>query len=120
MESNPMIWIEHYFDMKDNKTLRVRINSKKLPIVQPIGQSIQIDNLLIARIKVTGQETPTRNVVAFDLDGNHFWTIQELKSKMPYGGIWIEGGKLMAYDTLGVDYFVNLQDGSTQFVRCSK
>jgi len=89
-----------------------------------IRQTIEIEGLKILRkypsdekLMSYPQEKLNRNVSALNENGDLVWTIQEA----PQGGedqdkaymlISLENGKLVAGNFLGIDYYVNLQDGT--------
>lgn len=57
-----------------------------------------------------------RNIYAFDADGNLMWQIQEIFTEhnyaKPYLTITVKDGKLFTYNWIGMDYLVDLKDGS--------
>ncbi len=60
-----------------------------------------------------------RNVYAFDIHGDLIWQIQEIFTERnyakPYLTLTVKDGKLYTYNWIGMDYLVDLKDGSIHF-----
>lgn len=58
----------------------------------------------------------TRNIWAFDQEGNKVWEIEaarEFRNEANcYTGLWIEDGKLVGYNWVGINVIINPKDGS--------
>lgn len=96
--------------------------AKQLPL--PIESSVTIDDITIVLIddgkgRKRYDITLNRNVYAFDSNGHFIWQIAEVpganNQACPYGSITVKEGKLYTYNLTGMDYLVNLNDGSISF-----
>ena len=92
------------------------INDNIITFPLNIAQVIDVEGLVIVRLRLEGENNIMRNVYAYDRKGNLIWTIQEPhiqpSGTFPiYSFIRIEDGKLIAGNTVGYDYFVDLKTG---------
>lgn len=100
----------------------LEIIQKQLPL--PIESSITIGDMTIVLVEDgKGRErydtSLNRNVYAFDANGEMVWQIAEIPGAMnqccPYGTITVKDGNLYTYNLTGMDYLVDLKDGSIHF-----
>ena len=72
--------------------------------------------MVIVNVALTKDENMERNIFSYDSNGTLVWIIQEGPIKIPgrrdyYQDIWVENGRLIAGNTIGYDYYVDLATG---------
>jgi hypothetical protein len=95
------------------------ILQQKLPYpiksVLTLGETV-VTILSYDSIPSSEEEVLNRNVYGFNLDGTLKWQIQEVigssEKEKPFLYIKAVEDKLIAYNWIGMDYEVNLDDGS--------
>jgi hypothetical protein len=103
-----------------NKTLTINNHSVVLPYV--IKDLIEFENMVIILIRYDGNFPSDsrllgRNIYAFDGQGHELWKIQQCpyrgeERRPSYTGIQKnENGELIAYNLIGFNYIVNLDNG---------
>jgi len=88
-----------------------------------IRQEIEIGDLTIVRkypseegLKTCPQFELNRNIEAYDQNGNLVWVIEEApdggaNQDKAYMKIWLEEGRLIAGNWIGIDYLVDVISG---------
>lgn len=99
------------------------IIQQQLPF--PIKSSLVLNMITIVLIDdgkthAKGDKTLDRNVYAFNADGTLKWQIHEVPGggdyPKPFTSLKLEGrDKIIAYNWIGTDYQVDLEDGSLHF-----
>ena len=94
-----------------------------------IKQTIEIDELTVVRkyppdaeLANYPQNKLNRNIEAYDRNDNLVWIIEEAPDggenlDKAYMRIWLENGRLIAGNWIGVDYFVALDKGTVTPVK---
>jgi outer membrane protein assembly factor BamB len=90
-------------------------------LAYPIKTVLALDATLVVilsydAIPSNNEEILNRNIYAFNMDGTLKWQIQAVQGgterEKPFLSIKVIEGKLIAYNWLGMDYIVDLNDGS--------
>lgn len=102
-------------DIEDNT---IFLNDNAVEFLKPIQEVLTIENIVIVRLKVTGESYPGvhQNVIALTIDGEEIWRIEKNPDKVAgehdsYTGIWEEDGELWAYNASGMAYKINKKNG---------
>jgi len=115
--------------MKNEDLTNIRIGGREINFPAQIEQKIELHGLYIVRIYPTDdeldvypQEKLNRNVYAYNETGGLVWQIDEVPhgdkdSAKAYMNIWVEKGDLIASNWVGLDYRVNLKNGSVDSYR---
>lgn len=110
--------------MNEDKVKTVSVDGKNIELPAYLKQTLELGDLTIVRVYPSNDELNSyphndfnRNVYAYNSSGELVWQIQEA----PHGGVGedkaymivkIDKGKLVAGNWIGVDYEVNLEDGT--------
>ncbi len=100
----------------------LEIEGKELFFHSPIKKILVVDNTILVLLQRAGviidkeKESLLKNIYAFDNKGNQLWIIEELP---PFHGrpslitgLYTRENKVLAYVSYGVDFEINLEDGS--------
>jgi len=110
--------------MKNKDLTSVEIGGKDIYFPAQIEQIIEFHGLYIVRIypnddelDIYPQENLNRNVYAYNEIGELVWQIDEVPhgdkgGDKAYMNLWIENKDLIASNWVGLDYRVNLDNGS--------
>lgn len=97
----------------------IKIGRKEVEFPWPVAQVVEYHRLIVVRIEPPAGNIFNRNVFAFDDDGSIKWQIEESPHgggiDKPYMNISIsENGEVIASNWNGIDYIINLDDGSVK------
>ena len=101
----------------------LKLGGKRIRFFSPIKEVLEADGVLLILLKRIGvkldyRESMNRNIYAYDSIGQKLWEIQESPSggskDKPYTAVYLEAGKVVAYNGLGFEYKLNLIDGSVE------
>jgi len=110
-----------YFEIK-NKQLFIK--GKKINLHQEVAQALQIDNRIIYRLVVNGDNDSNRNIGALNLDGEQEWVIQKLESAMIYDyydKMYLDdNNRLIVCNVTSVDYVVDATNGFVSYYKFHK
>ena len=92
------------------------VNGKEVVFPFPASESIFLKNKLIVCLKPKVGEVLNRNVFCVDDKGEIVWQIEEsphggVKEK-PYISIYLSNNTPVAKNWIGVDYYIDIDDGS--------
>ena len=97
-----------------------------------VKQIVEVGDLRIVRkyppdseLSNFPQNKLNRNIEAYDQDDNLVWVIDEAPDggdnlDKAYMKIWLEDGKLIAGNWIGIDYLVNLDNGAVSPIKANK
>lgn len=94
---------------------RLTINTYELSVEYDIKDVRIVDGTIVVLFQVPPDDPETRNVAAFDTNGDRQWTIeapQDDGAEKSYHYIQYEKGKLTAHNWDGYQYIVDIQTGS--------
>jgi len=93
------------------------VGDQCIELPHPVVQVVKCQGIFIVRVEPPAGVVFNRNVIAFANQGQQLWQIEEsphgTEADKPYVGITVEAdGSLTAANWNGVDYRVDLRDGS--------
>lgn len=99
-----------------SKENRLIIEGTKVQFPYSIGEVIEVEDVIVIRLKVPTDENYARNVWAFDSDGSPRWKIEPPEDKegieQPYADIgFTEEKGLWAYNWNSIEYTVDIKTG---------
>lgn len=98
----------------------LRISGRAINTGLPARKAIQVGGKIIALLEITGREEQmNENVLCFDSAGDLIWRIdpsmENGREMFPYVYINVcDGGAVVAYNWIGMDYSVDLDDGTVK------
>ena len=101
------------------------IDDKEIKFNSPIKDFVESDSLIIVLLKVVGEgvndkEVINSSIVACDQEGLIRWHIKEAPDggdrKKPYTGLYKKNNKVIAYNGLGFEYYLNVMNGDVKGV----
>lgn len=98
----------------------LRISGRAINTGLPVRKAIQVGGKIIALLEITGREEQmNENVLCFDSAGDLIWRIDPSMENgpemFPYVYINVcDGGAVVAYNWIGMDYSVDLDDGTVK------
>ena len=100
---------------------QIRVGQKVIRFNTPVKDVLVVDEITLVLLQrfgiaMEGQEQFNRNILAYDSNGKQLWIIQESpfrrQGSKPYTSIYKEGGKIIAYNALGLEYILDLKSGT--------
>jgi hypothetical protein len=101
------------------------IANKCVALPFPIAEVFEYKDLIVARVEPCTGVIFNRNIFAFTAHGNLLWQIEEsphgTEKDKPYTRIFLNNdGLLVAANWIGVDYLVNVKNGSISTISFNK
>ena len=93
---------------------QLQIADTTVELRYPVANVIEIEDVIIVLLKVPPEYIDNCNVMAFNQDGSHCWTIESASNgnrDNPYMTITENNGKLLAEAWNGLRYTVDLKSG---------
>lgn len=105
-----------YFDIDDGV---IYINDKKIDLPFPVAEALEYEQSIIVRVDPPAKQIFNSNIYRFALSGNCLWQIEPsphgTQTNRPYVSIYTSFyNSLVAGNWNGVDYIVNIEDGSVK------
>lgn len=95
------------------------INGKKLELPFPVADALEYKKSIVVRVDPPAREILNDNIYCFTLSGNFLWQIEPsphgTQVNKPYVSINVSSSSnLIASNWNGVNYIVNIEDGSIE------
>ncbi len=104
------------FDINDGV---IYINDKKIDLPFPVAEALEYEQSIIVRVDPPAKEIFNSNIYRFTLSGDCLWQIEPsphgTQANKPYVSINTSSpNNLVVSNWNGVDYIVNIEDGSVE------
>lgn len=105
------------FDINDGV---IYINNEKIDLPFPVAEALEYEQSVIVRVDPPAKEIFNSNIYRFTLSGDCLWQIESsphgTEDNKPYVSIYTSSShdSLVVSNWNGVDYIVNIEDGSVE------